>query len=124
MKIDELQKYLRSLQPFLETVCPKPAPDFDRLRSGLEPFQSLTVAEFVDFLQRAEEYARTGIVPTKPGKTRAPAKPKKSAEESIKEAVQVVHSLYERALDADFRFEEVDQQLTPIGKLTIPQLAS
>lgn len=125
MKIEKVQEYLRSLDPFLVLARPaNEAEDFRRMGAALDAFRSLTVAEFVDFLNRAEDYARTGIVPTKVGKARASAQPKKSPEETVKEMVQIVCSLYEKALDADFRYEVVDEQLAPLGKLTVAQLTT
>jgi hypothetical protein len=120
MKIADLQSFLRSLAPVLSSSGgAKVATDLDRMAQGLTPFQSLTIAEFADFLAKADEYVRTGIVPTKPGKAKAPAR---SSADLVQEALRLARSLYDTALDANFRFEAVDVAMAGLKKLKVDDL--
>jgi hypothetical protein len=120
MTIADLQSFLRSLAPVLSSAGgSKVAGDLERLANGLATFQSLTIAQFVDFLVRAEDYARTGIVPVQGGRSRKPAKPSGAA---VAEAARLVKSLYEQALQPSFRLDEVDRELRVLAKLKVEEL--
>ncbi len=125
MKIADLQSFLCSLGPFLTSAGgSKVAADLEKIALALAPFEPLTTAEFADFLARADEYARTGVVPSKGGRSGRAKAPAKSSAELVKEASQLICSLYEKALDADFRYETVDQQLAGLSKLKADDLKS
>ncbi len=89
------------------------AADLERVRSGLEPFKELTVADLADFLARAHQYSVDGIVPVKGGKAKkAPAvDPAK-----LDSAFQTIQSLYERALSPDFQYSALDQEIKKLEK--------
>lgn len=120
MKISDLQSFLRSLSPVLANAGgAKVAADLNRMADGLTPFQPLTIAEFADFLGKADQYARTGVVPAKGSKGKAPAR---TSDEAVNEAVNLANSLYDKALAPSFRFEDVDEALTALKKLKVEEL--
>ena len=63
MQVAALQQFLRSLVPVLEAAGDgRAARSLSEATGALEPFRSLALPEFSAFLQRADEYQRTGTV--------------------------------------------------------------
>jgi copper homeostasis protein CutC len=126
MNIAELQQFIKSLVPPLTgSGAPrKITDDLERICTGLEPFRDKPIAEFADFLVRAEEYHRTGIVP---GKKRASPKPQTIDQEKVLTAAQGVKALFERAFDAEMSAEtlnhELEQLIQPLNTAEIVQVA-
>ncbi len=117
MTVADLQQFVRNLGVTLASAgAKKPADELERIAAGLAPFQVLTLAQFSDFLVTAENYARTGIVPTTgKGRTKAAA-PKLDSAEKIRDAVERVKSLYERAVDPNLQFTAIDAELKAVDK--------
>lgn len=127
MNVASLQTFLRSQAGFLTEAGAARAlvGDFEMLAAGLEPLRGLKLAELCELLQQAHEYRTTGILPVKAGRSaRAPKSARPSAEEQVRGAAQRLAALYERALDAEFRHDELDAELAGLGKLTVAQLKS
>jgi hypothetical protein len=97
--------------------------DLERACEGLEPFASHAVKDFAGFLARAEEYARTGIVPVQAKAARAPrvTKPKAPAL-SLEEARALVNSLYERSISDDVTYEFLSAEVRKLDKLNAKDL--
>src|SRR5262249_20283576 len=74
MQVAELQSFIRSLTGPLACAgaAKKVGDDLERIAAALEPFKSLALPALADFLAKAEEYHRTGILP-------ASATPKRGA---------------------------------------------
>jgi hypothetical protein len=116
MKVAELQSFLRSLAGPLAAAGGKSvAADLDRAAGGLQPFAELTVAQFADFLQQAEEYHRTGLLSAKParrtGKAAVSADPRK-----ISGAVERLRQLYERAGSDSVDYSTIEREVAAINK--------
>ncbi len=64
MRVADLQSFLRALvNPLAASGARKDIlEDLDRACDCLRPFAEQQIKEFADFLARAEEYARTGVV--------------------------------------------------------------
>jgi hypothetical protein len=64
MNVATLQQFLRSLEPALRTTeaGARIAQDLERACTALEPFHGLDLASFAGFLERCDEYRRTGAV--------------------------------------------------------------
>lgn len=122
MQVADLQKYVRNQAEFLVHGNAKTlANDFTRLADGLTPFAALTIGQLADFLAQAENYARTGVLPTTSIPARKKASPVNSAEK-IRAAAQLVSSLYERALDPDLTYAAISQEIQTLNKLTLKEL--
>jgi hypothetical protein len=117
MTVADLQQFVRNLGVTLASAgAKKPADELQRIAAGLVPFQVLTLAQFSDFLVTAENYARTGIVPTT-GKGRAKAAaPKLDSADKIRNAVQRMNELYERAVDPSLQYTAIDAELKALDK--------
>ena len=122
MKMAELQAFVKTLAAPLssvgvsKTVCT----DLERVAAALEPFRDLTISQFADFLAKAEEYHRTGVLASPSKKARAPAV--RAGALSIPEAVQRVQSLYERAPDPTLTYVAIEAEIKQLDKaLTLPQ---
>ncbi len=119
MNVKDLQQFLRSLQQPLSTSGAKSvANDLDRMCGGLEPFQSLSIAQFTEFLAKADSYARTGIVPTtgraKASGTRRAAKTVDP--EAIRAATERMCSLYERVTSPEVDYGTIDAEIKKLDK--------
>jgi hypothetical protein len=116
MRVAELQKFIANQAELLTQAGAKSvAADFARFAAGLAPFVELSVAQLADFLARAEDYARTGVLPTT-GKAPRKKTPALDSGEKIRAAAQQVTALYERALDPSLAYAAIDQQIQSVGK--------
>lgn len=124
MKVAELQHSLGHIVAFARAAgaSDKVVAELDRALQCFDPFKEKTLAEFSDFLRRADEFDRTGkLVPparTSGGGTRAARAPALSAEA----AAQIFNDLHERATDPALTYADIDAKMKPLEKLTIPQL--
>ena len=96
----------------------KVADDLERVCAGLEPFGKLNVVQLSDFLIRAEEYARTGVVRTTASSQRAgsrtastPIDPK-----ALENAVSRLRDLQSRVTSPDVSYGEIDKEIRQLGK--------
>lgn len=114
MNVSELQSFLGSLrEPIASSGGKKVADELQRAVEGLGPFATMTIADFGVFLQQAEEYHRTGILPVKASgrKKKAAADPEK-----ISKLAQEVLSLYERAIDESVGYAMIEAEVKKIEK--------
>lgn len=123
MKVADVQQLLAAIGPFARAAgaSEKAATEIERARQCLEPFRDRTLAEFNDFLNRADEFDRTGKLTAPPraaARSRAPKAPKLTVEA----AVPIFQALVARAADPTLTYEEIDAQLAGLDKLTVPQL--
>jgi hypothetical protein len=123
MKVAELQQMLCQIAAFAKAAgaTDKVIMELDRALQCFDPFKEKTLAEFGEFLRRADEFDRTGKLqpparpPAKPRTARAPAL-------SVDAAAQIFTSLHDRATDPTLTYADIDAALQPLDKLTIPQL--
>jgi HPt (histidine-containing phosphotransfer) domain-containing protein len=116
VNIRQLGQYLRSLAGALrESGASKVAGDLEAASVALEPFGDRAVKDFAEFLARAQEYERTGIVSVVGTGRRA-----KSAaaidQEKIAAKAQQVQQLIERAIDAEVTFTVIDTEVKKLEK--------
>jgi hypothetical protein len=125
MRVAELQGFIRTLVGPLEASGARKdlLEDLNRSIDALQPFAELPIKDFGSFLIRAEEYARTGIVPVQAKPARAPraAKPKVAAI-SLDEAHQMVASLYERCMDNDVSYDQINSEIQRLDKMSAGEL--
>lgn len=117
MNIKDVQEFLRSLSRPLSTAgAKKAAEDLERMCAGLEPFRDLGVTQFADFLARAEQYARTGVVPSAgPGRSFRP-KPQLLDSQALAAAVEHVRSLYERVSSPEVTYSTLEAEVRRLDK--------
>jgi len=112
MNVADFQKLTKSLAAAFAADSTKVEKELLRLSEGLEPFQDLSIAEFTDFLAKADEYSRTGIVPTKSVKTRSASINHQLVEESVKD----LQLLFEEAVQAQTSYSVIQSRVKLIGK--------
>ncbi len=119
MTVADLQQFVRNLGMTLAGAGAKSvAADLERMAAGLQPFHTLSLAQFSDFLVQAESYARTGVVPTSgKGRARAAASKPGSAEK-VRAATERIRALYERAVDPSVQYTAIDAEVKSLDKLT------
>src|SRR5690242_4701107 len=120
MKVAELQCFLGNIVPFAKAAgaSEKVAAELDRALQCLEPFKEKTLAEFNDFLRRADEFDRTGMLQPPAKKASKPRAPKTPAL-TVDEAVKIFSELQERATDPALTFADIDAKLQGFEKMTV-----
>lgn len=117
MTVADLQAFVRNLGVTLAGAgAKKPADELERIAAGLEPFRVLGLAQFSDFLVTAENYARTGVVPTTAKGRGKSAAPKPDSAATVGAATEYVQNLYERAIDPNLQFTAIDSELKALEK--------
>lgn len=116
MRVAELQQFLSQIVPFARAAgaADKVATELGRTVECLALFKDKTLAEFNDFLRKADEYDRTG-------KLTAPVKPARAAKApkvSVEDAAQRFAALYERATDPQLEYATIDAEIDALGSLT------
>ena len=98
--------------------------DLHRASDSLKPFAEHSIKDFAGFLGRAEEYARTGVIPVsaKPPAKRRAASPKAPAL-TLDEASALVASLYDRATSDELTHELIASEVKRLDKLTAKDLS-
>lgn len=115
MKVADLQLFLNSLTgPLAASGGKKVADELTAAAAGLQPFETMTVAQFADFLRQAEEYHRTGILPAKSTSRRKAATPPDPAK--LAKAVETLQALYERAGANAVDYSTIESEVGRINK--------
>jgi hypothetical protein len=121
MKVHDLQQFLRSLaQPLTAAGGKKVADDLERAAGGFEQFRDMSITDFCNFLDKANHFVTTGALP-KSGRG-APRKAAGLSEEELRQKTQRLMEMYEKALDADFSYEQVKEEVKGLDKLTVGAL--
>lgn len=125
MRVAELQAFLRSLIGPLEAAEAKKSilDDLARACDGLDPFKDNTIGDFAGFLVRAEEYARTGLLPVvaKPASKPRTTKPK-TPKITVEVATALVNDLYENAISDDLTHEMIAERIKTLSDLSAKDL--
>jgi hypothetical protein len=125
MKVADLQQFFVDMSRLLQTTdAKKAAVEISRIAECLQSFREYDLGDFGTFLARADEYARTGVIPVVPSKRRSrtgeAAKPK--ADHAALRA-EVLH-LYGAAGSSSVTLESIEALRTKLGALTKPDLLS
>jgi hypothetical protein len=124
LKVADLQQLIQGLiQPVrVAGASEKVCGELQRAAECLEPFKNSTVAEFNDFLVKAEECVRTDKWPA-PGK-RSSSRKSGSGEPamSVEQAAQRLMGLLERANDSGMDEAAIEAELAGLESLQKPDL--
>jgi hypothetical protein len=121
MKVHDLQLFLKSLaQPLTSSGGKKVAEDLERAADGLNQFKEMTITDFCGFLDKANHFVTTGQLPPTGGRSRT--QPKVSNPEDVRRKAQRLMELYERALDQDFSYDAVKQEIKELASLKVDEL--
>jgi hypothetical protein len=112
MKVGDFHELVRGLARAMAGDSAKAAGELERLAAGLEPFQDWTIADLADFLQRAEEYSRTGVVPA----TKRKPSSLSLDSEAIAQSRTQLDQLFERAIEPQTTYSQIQQQVRDICK--------
>ncbi len=123
MNVHNLRSFLGSLvDPLQAAGGTRVAGELQSAMQLLEPFDSLLLSEFSVLLQQSQEYRSTGILPVAASTTRkakapkAPAAPKPTSEETIRNASQQILRLYERSIDQDCDYSLIEAEIKKLDK--------
>jgi hypothetical protein len=121
MKVAEFQKFVGSVVPFAKAAgsSEKAIAELERALQCLEPFKEKSLAEFNDFLRRADEFDRTGKLAAPPPKASRTAKAPKL---TVEAAFQIFSDLYARATDPSLTYADIDAKMKSVEGLTVSQL--
>ncbi len=98
------------------------AKELAELQEALKPFDEYEWGLFGSFLVKAEEYARTGILPVVPVKAQRKAAAPKAPAISLTELGEKLKVLNDRLADPALNRGELDAGLVSLDKLTHPNL--
>jgi hypothetical protein len=123
MKVGELQQFLSQVVPFVRAAgaAEKVATELGRAVDCLNPFKEKSLAEFNDFLTKADEFDRTGKLSPPPKPVRAPKAPK-PPKLSMAEATQIYQALGDRVTDPSLDYATIDMEIDALGSLTAANL--
>ena len=114
MKVSELELFLSALaQPLSSSGAKSAGDELLRASKALIPFREQSVSQFADFLIKAEEYQRTGIVSTK---QKAVKKSPAIDESKVDAALSRIKELYEKATASGNEFDDLKKEVTAITK--------
>ena len=126
MRVADLQQFIRSLIPPFQAsgANAKTVGEIESACAALDPFADRAIGEFADFLRRAEEFDRTGIVPVVAKAATKPRAPKKEATPAltVDAALIDLRDLYERSLGEDVTYQMIEEGVKRLDKLKKPDL--
>ncbi len=124
MKVHDLQLFLKSLaQPLTSAGGKKVADDLERAADGFNQFKDMSITEFCSFLDKANHFVTTGELPRTGGRSRTGARPAQGlSPEELRQKTQRLMELYERALDPDFSYDAVKQEIASLANLKVEEL--
>jgi hypothetical protein len=115
MKVANLQLFLRTLaEPLAASGAKQIAGELERACASLEPFREYSIKDFADFLAKAEEYSRTGVLSAQGKRKEGAAKVIHS--QRILELAQQINALCEQAVDGDVELTDVEEELKQLDK--------
>jgi hypothetical protein len=127
MRVGDLQQHFRDLAKLLSaTDAKKAATEITKIADGLQPFHSYDLGDFVSFLARAEEYHRTGVIPSgasKPAaRSKSPAKPNPELAALRSEILHLHDSTSSPGVDLD-RLQALEPKLGALSKDALLSIA-
>jgi hypothetical protein len=123
LRVADLQHMIQGLiHPVkLAGASEKVCGELQRAAECLEPFKNSTVAEFNDFLVKAQECVRTGSWP-EPGRRSSPRRGSDGPTITVEQAAQKVMDLQVRANDTTLDPAIIETELQPLESLQKPDL--
>src|SRR5262249_17284289 len=94
-----------------------------RAVAALEPFAHLSICDFAQFLEMADQYVKTGTLPAKATKSTRAATPRaKKPKLTVDDAIKLMRTLYEKAIEPDMDYTQIDNQFAQIRSMTVKDL--
>ena len=116
MQVAELRSLLKSIaQTVAASGGKKAANDLSRICESLDAFGELSLAQFADFLAKADYYVKTGKL-RPPGSARNKAKPVDAAR--VQQAAQAILELYERSIDDEVKYQTIEDEVRKLESLS------
>lgn len=125
MKVADLQQFVRSLSSPLQAAgaSQKVMTELERAALALEPFANSSIGDFAQFLEMADRYVKTGTLPAKAPKAARAASPRaKKPKLTVDDAIDLIHSLYARAIEPDMDYTRIDSEFAPIRNMTVKDM--
>jgi hypothetical protein len=129
MNVGVVQQHFRELTNFVQMAgaSTKVVEELSLIAGGLEHFKDRPLGLFVEFLKKAEEYDRTGVLPvvaSKPKREPKPKAPPKPLKPKAAEIIQRVVTLYQNILTPTLTNESIEQELALVDSLKGTDLQS
>lgn len=117
MNVSHLQSFLSSLsQPLSVSGAKKAAEDLSRACAALEPFREWSLLQFADFLAAADQYAKTGVVPTS-GRAKAARSPAQAGDpQTLAAAIEQVRAFYDRVTSPEVAYAAIEVEVKRLEK--------
>jgi hypothetical protein len=128
MNVAVVQQHFRDLAKLVEHAgaTAKVLNELHLIATSLEPFKEHKLDLFAEFLKKAEEYDRTGVMPVVATKAKRATTPKapKVPKPSAAEVIQRIVNLYQTILSPTLTEETIEQELALVDTLKGPDLQS
>jgi hypothetical protein len=125
MKVADLQQYFTDLAKLLHaTDGKKSSAELSKIAEGLQPFRDYDLTNFANFLTRAEDYSRTGLVPVIPPKPGSRSKPPAKPSVDLGALQAEVAHLHGTASSPDVTFESIEALRPKLDQLKKPGVLS
>ncbi len=121
MKVAELLKVLEGMAIGLSDVAKKAAEGLTEFRAGMQPYAEQSVADFVAFLAKCDEYKRTGAV-SSGRRAAAPRKAAGTPPPGVQEAVASVRGILDQINSGGISGQIIDEAVARFKKMTKAQL--
>jgi len=117
MNVSQLQLFLSSLsQPLSASGAKKAAEDLSRACAALEPFREWSLVQFADFLAAADQYAKTGVVPTS-GRARTTRSAAKAGDpQALAAAIDQVRAFFDRVTSPEVSYASIEAEIKRLDK--------
>lgn len=114
MQVAQLRMFVENLARFLaESGGTQVGRELQRAADALRPFDQRTIAQFEEFLKRADQFDRTGQVPVS---KRAGAGQSATDEAKVAQAAEMMRQLYDRATDPALSYQQIDAEVAKLNR--------
>jgi hypothetical protein len=125
MKVADLQQYFTDLAKLLHaTDGKKSAAELSKIAERLQPFRNYDLADFANFLTRAEDSSRTGLLPVNPPKPSSRSKPPAKSKVDLAALRAEVAHLHGTASSPDVTFESIEALQPKLDQLKKAEVLS
>ncbi len=117
MNVSQLQSFLASLsQPLSASGAKKVAEDLGRACAALEPFREWSLTQFADFLAAADQYAKTGVVPTAGRSKTGRSAAKPGDPQALAAAIEQVRAFFDRVTSPEVSYTAIETEVKRLEK--------
>ena len=112
MKVIDFQELSRGIAKAIAGDSAKAAKELEKLVDGLDPFKTWTITELINFLAKAEEYSRTGVISAKSSKRQST----KADAVVVSTTLAKLNELFDKAIEPSTTYSTIEEEIKAIDK--------